>query len=83
MNLNQLKIFYLAAKHGSLSAAAESLYITQQAVTKGYWKKEYLRAQLTASSTREVKKEWPKAVSNPIAALPALWRRSARRTGCI
>ena len=35
MNLNQLKIFYLAAKHGSLSAAAESLYITQPAVTKG------------------------------------------------
>ena len=35
MNLNQLKIFYLAAKKGSLSAAAESLYITQPAVTKG------------------------------------------------
>ena len=35
MNLNQLKIFYLAAKQGSLSAAAESLYITQPAVTKG------------------------------------------------
>jgi len=29
------KIFYLAAKQGSLSAAAESLYITQPAVTKG------------------------------------------------
>jgi DNA-binding transcriptional LysR family regulator len=35
MNLNQLKIFYLAAKHGSLSAAAEQLCITQPAVTKG------------------------------------------------
>ena len=35
MNLNQLKIFYLAAKKGSLSAAAESLCITQPAVTKG------------------------------------------------
>ena len=35
MNLNQLKVFYLTAKHGSLSAAAESLYITQPAVTKG------------------------------------------------
>ena len=35
MNLNQLKIFYLAAKQGSLSAAADSLYITQPAVTKG------------------------------------------------
>ncbi len=35
MNLNQLKIFYLAAHKGSLSAAAEELYITQPAVTKG------------------------------------------------
>lgn len=35
MNLNQLKIFYLAAKQGSLSAAAETLCITQPAVTKG------------------------------------------------
>ena len=35
MNLNQLKIFYLAAKHGSLSAAAEAMFITQPAVTKG------------------------------------------------
>jgi DNA-binding transcriptional LysR family regulator len=35
MNLNQLKIFYMAAKHGSLSAAATALYITQPAVTKG------------------------------------------------
>ncbi|MGD9306503.1 MAG: LysR family transcriptional regulator [Desulfobacterales bacterium] len=35
MNLNQLKIFYMAAKKGSLSEAAEALYITQPAVTKG------------------------------------------------
>jgi DNA-binding transcriptional LysR family regulator len=35
MNLNQLKIFYLAAKHGSLTAAADVLCITQPAVTKG------------------------------------------------
>ncbi len=35
MNLNQLKVFYLTAKHGSLSAAAEALCITQPAVTKG------------------------------------------------
>ena len=35
MNLNQLKIFYMAAKKGSLSSAAEELYITQPAVTKG------------------------------------------------
>lgn len=34
MNLNQLKIFYMAAKCGSLSAAAKDLYITQPAVTK-------------------------------------------------
>jgi len=35
MNLNQLKIFYVAAKHGSLIAAAKELFITQPAVTKG------------------------------------------------
>ena len=35
MNLNQLKIFYLAAKRKNLSAAAEDLFITQPAVTKG------------------------------------------------
>lgn len=35
MNLNQLKIFYMTAKKGSLSAAAEALFITQPAVTKG------------------------------------------------
>ncbi len=34
MNLNQLRIFYFAAKHGSFSAAAEALFITQPAVTK-------------------------------------------------
>lgn len=35
MNLNQLKIFYLSAKLGSLSVAARALNITQPAVTKG------------------------------------------------
>lgn len=35
MNLNQLKLFYFTAKYGNLSAAAEALYITQPAVTKG------------------------------------------------
>lgn len=35
MNLNQLKIFYLAAKCENLSHAAEELNITQPAVTKG------------------------------------------------
>lgn len=34
MNFNQLRIFYYAAKYGSLSAAAEALYITQPAVSK-------------------------------------------------
>lgn len=34
MNLYQLKVFYFAAKYGSLSRAAEKLYITQPAVTK-------------------------------------------------
>jgi len=35
MNLNQLKIFYLAAKKRNLSMAAAELFITQPAVTKG------------------------------------------------
>ncbi len=35
MNFNQLKIFYFAVKSGNLSAAAEDLFITQPAVTKG------------------------------------------------
>ncbi len=35
MNLNQLKIFYLASKLGSLIAAGQALNITQPAVTKG------------------------------------------------
>lgn len=35
LNLNQLKIFYLAIKHGSLSAAADELNISQPAITKG------------------------------------------------
>jgi len=34
MNLNQLKIFYLATKRGNLSKAARELNITQPAVTK-------------------------------------------------
>jgi DNA-binding transcriptional LysR family regulator len=35
VNFNQLKIFYFAVKSGNLSAAAEDLFITQPAVTKG------------------------------------------------
>ena len=34
LNLNQLRIFYFAAKYGSFSAAAEALFVTQPAVTK-------------------------------------------------
>ena len=47
MNLNQLKVFYLAAKHGSMSAAAEVLCITQPAVTKGIQRlQEYYEIKL-------------------------------------
>ena len=47
MNLNQLKIFYMAAKHGSLSAAAAALFITQPAVTKGIQRlQEYYELKL-------------------------------------
>jgi DNA-binding transcriptional LysR family regulator len=35
MNINQLKLFYLAVKRKSLSSAARELNITQPAVTKG------------------------------------------------
>ncbi|HDR15885.1 MAG TPA: LysR family transcriptional regulator [Desulfobacteraceae bacterium] len=35
MNLNQLKIFYFAAKRGNLNMAARDLFVTQPAVTKG------------------------------------------------
>lgn len=35
MNLNQLKLFYLAVKHKSLSRAAAKLNITQPAISKG------------------------------------------------
>jgi len=48
MNLNQLKIFYLAAKRGSLSAAAKDLYITQPAVTKAIQRiQEYYKSSLS------------------------------------
>ena len=47
MNLNQLKIFYMAAKKGSLRAAATALYITQPAVTKGIQRlQEYYEIKL-------------------------------------
>ena len=47
MNLNQLKIFYLASKLGSLSAAGEALNITQPAVTKAIQRlQEYYEIRL-------------------------------------
>jgi len=47
LNINQLKIFYLAAKHGNLSTAAELLNITQPAVTKGIQRfQEYYNVKL-------------------------------------
>jgi DNA-binding transcriptional LysR family regulator len=47
MNLGQLKIFYLASKLGSLSKAAEELFITQPAVTKGIQRfQEYYEIKL-------------------------------------
>jgi LysR family transcriptional regulator, transcriptional activator of the cysJI operon len=47
MNLNQLKLFYLAIKRQSLSAAAAELNITQPAVTKGIQRlQEYYEIRL-------------------------------------
>jgi len=47
MNLNQLKIFYLAVKHGNLSTAGRKLNITQPAVTKGIQRlQEYYEIRL-------------------------------------
>ncbi len=34
MNLNQLRVFYYTAKYGSISKAADALYVSQPAVTK-------------------------------------------------
>ena len=39
-NLNYYKIFYETAKNGSISKAAESLYISQPAVSKSVTKLE-------------------------------------------
>jgi len=47
MNLNQLKIFYMAVKHGNLSTAGKKLNVTQPAVTKGIQRlQEYYDIQL-------------------------------------
>ena len=55
MNLNQLKLFYLAVKRKSLSAAAQELNITQPAVTKGIQRiQECYEVQLVHRTGREL-----------------------------
>jgi len=53
MNLNQLKLFYLAVQRESLSIAARELNITQPAVTKGIRKlQEYYEVKLVSRMGR-------------------------------
>lgn len=55
MNLNQLKIFYYTAKYGSHSLAADALYITQPAVTKGIQRfEEYYEIKLFNRSGKKL-----------------------------
>lgn len=55
MNLNQLKLFYLAIKRKSLSVAAQELNITQPAVTKGIQRiQEYYEVQLVDRKGKEL-----------------------------
>ena len=55
MNLNQLKLFYLAVKHQSLSHAAQELNITQPAVTKGIQRlQEYYEVPLVHKSGKNM-----------------------------
>lgn len=55
MNLNQLKLFYLAVKYKSLSRAAEELNITQPAVTKGVQRlQEYYEVPLVHKSGKNM-----------------------------
>ena len=55
MNLNQLKIFYFAAKNANLSIAAEKLFITQPAVTKGI---QRLQENTKSSLLTLLEKSW-------------------------
>jgi DNA-binding transcriptional LysR family regulator len=54
MNLNQLKIFYLVIRRGSLTAAAAELHITQPAVTKAIQRlQEHYDVRLVERSGRK------------------------------
>lgn len=55
MNLNLLRIFYYAVKHGSISAAADALFVTQPAVSKGLQRlQEYHGIRLIHSVGRKI-----------------------------
>lgn len=55
MNLNQLKLFYLAIKRRGLSAAAAELNITQPAVTKGIQRlQEYYEIRFVERQGKEL-----------------------------
>lgn len=55
MNLNQLKLFYLAVKRKSLSSAAQELNITQPAVTKGIQRiQEHYEVKLVRRKGKDV-----------------------------
>ncbi len=55
MNLNQLKLFYLAIKHGNLGVAAIELNITQPAVTKGIQRlQEFYEVKLVNREGRQL-----------------------------
>ncbi len=55
MNINQLKLFYLAVKRKSLSSAARELNITQPAVTKGIQRfQEHYEVNLVRRNGKEL-----------------------------
>jgi DNA-binding transcriptional LysR family regulator len=65
MNLNQLKLFYLAIKRQSLSNAAAELNITQPAVTKGIQRlQEYYEIKFVERRGKKLKfsawNNWPR-----------------------
>jgi len=70
MNLNQLKIFYLAIRRGSLTAAAAELNITQPAVTKAI---QRLQQHYDVRLVERAGRTWV-----PTAAGKALYRIAAR-----
>lgn len=70
MNLNQLKIFYLVIRRGSLTAAAAELNITQPAVTKAI---QRLQGHHDVRLVERTGKSWV-----PTAAGKALYRIAGR-----